>query len=95
MILNAGQKQKMDDIEKKVKVFRRLFTGLPYVYGTYDLNSRCSAQMKVPVTDMVFADHINRRQLYGVYLLVHDKTRAVVVDLDRGLARSDNTFISN
>ena len=51
----------MDDIEKKVKVFRRLFTGLPYVYGTYDLNSRCSAQMKVPVTDMVFADHINRR----------------------------------
>jgi hypothetical protein len=40
--------------------------------------------MKAPVTDMVFADHINGKQLYGVYLIVLDKTRAVVVDFDRG-----------
>jgi hypothetical protein len=51
--------------------------------------------MKDRVTDMVFADHIKGKQLSGVYLLVHDKTRAVVVDFNKGPARSDNTFILN
>jgi hypothetical protein len=72
----------MNDIEKKVKVFRRLFTGLPHAYGTYDPNSGRSEQMKAPITDMVLADHIKGKQPYGVYLLAHDKTRAVVVDFD-------------
>jgi hypothetical protein len=72
----------MNVIEKKVKVFRRLFTGLPHVYGTYDPNSGRSAQMKAAVTDKVFADHIKGKQPFGVYLLVHDKTRAAVVDFD-------------
>ncbi len=61
-----------------------MFAGPPHVYDIYDLNSGRSAQMKAPVTDMVFADHINGKQLYGVYLIVLDKTRAVVVDFDRG-----------
>jgi hypothetical protein len=39
--------------------------------------------MKAAVTDKVFADHLNGKQLYEVYLLVPDKTRAVVVDFDR------------
>jgi hypothetical protein len=70
----------MNDIEKKIKIFRRLFAGLPHAYGTYDPNPGRSAQMKAAVTDKVFANHIKGKQPFGVYLLVHDKTRAVVVD---------------
>ena len=43
----------MNDIEKKVKIFQRLFTGLSHVYGTYDSDPGRSGQMKAPVTDKV------------------------------------------
>ena len=70
-----------------------MFAGTSHVYGIYDLNSGRSAEMKAPVTDMVFADHINGKQLYGVYYIVPDKTRAVVVDFDRGFCQFTITLL--
>jgi len=67
---------------EKVKLFRMFFTGLPNVYGTYDLATGKARQVKRPVTDQVILAHLQGRQPYGVYLLVGERTRAVVADFD-------------
>jgi hypothetical protein len=69
-------------IEEKVALFRKRFSGLQHVYGTYDRQSGRSWQVKSPVTDEVILNHLHGRQPYGVYLLVGDRTRAAVVDFD-------------
>ena len=71
------------DNAKKVKIFRRFFTGLGYVYGTYDPVSGRVRQEKRPVDDKVILEHLSGRKPYGVYLLVKDKTRAIAVDFDK------------
>lgn len=71
-----------DATSRKVAIFRRLFSGLPHVYGTYDPATGVVRQVKAPVTDAVLLNHLTGRQPYGVYLLVGDKTRAVVADFD-------------
>lgn len=58
------------------------FTGLPNVYGTYDLVTGRARQVKQAVTDQVILAHLQGKQPYGVYLLVRDRTRAVVADFD-------------
>jgi len=68
--------------EEKLKIFRKMFTGLPNVYGTYDPETGRSRQVKKTVTDCVFLDHLLGRTPYGIYLLNSDKTRAVVIDFD-------------
>lgn len=68
----------------KVALFRRCFTGLPHVYGTYDVRTGRVRQVKQPVTDQVILAHLQGRQSYGVYLLVKDRTKAVVADFDTG-----------
>ena len=52
------------------------------VYGTYDPGTNRCRQVKQPVTDEVFLNHLLGRQSYGVYLLVDNKTQAVTVDFD-------------
>jgi hypothetical protein len=63
-------------------LFRACFSGLPHIYGTYDPPSGDVRQVKRPVTDRVFLDHLQGRTPYGVYLLFGDQTRAVVADFD-------------
>ena len=67
---------------EKIRLFRMFFTGLPNVYGTYDLATGKARQVKQPVTDQVILAHLQGRQHYGVYLLVSEQTRAVVADFD-------------
>jgi hypothetical protein len=66
----------------KIAIFRKLFTGLPDAYGTYDPESGRGRQVKAPVTDRVLLDHLLGHKPYGVYLLVKDRTRAIAVDFD-------------
>jgi hypothetical protein len=68
--------------EQKVKLFRRFFTGLTHVYGTYDAWTGRGRQVKRAVTDGVILAHLLGKQHYGVYLLDRDRTRAVVADFD-------------
>ncbi len=68
--------------KEKISIFRRLFTGLTNVYGTYDLFSGRSRQEKTPVTNKVILSHLKGQKPYGVYLLVHDRIRAIAVDFD-------------
>jgi hypothetical protein len=67
---------------RKLSLFRARFTGLPNVYGTYDLVTGRARQVKQAVTDRVLLAHLQGKQPYGVYLLVKDRTRAVVADFD-------------
>jgi hypothetical protein len=67
---------------EKVAIYRKLFTGLLHVYGTYDPKTGHTWQVKAPVTDRVIRDHFMGRQPYGVYLLVEERTRAIAVDFD-------------
>ena len=67
---------------EKLSLFRSFFTGLKNVYGTYDPTSGRASQVKTPVTDKVFMDHLTGKKPYGVYLLVKDRTRAIAADFD-------------
>ncbi|MBN2561520.1 MAG: hypothetical protein JXQ75_11380 [Phycisphaerae bacterium] len=67
---------------QKIAIFRACFTGLPHVYGTRDPRSGKITQVKAPVTDDVLQRHLAGHWHYGVYLLVGDRTRALVVDFD-------------
>jgi hypothetical protein len=67
---------------EKLGLFRSFFAGLTHVYGTYDPQTGRVRQAKEPVTDQVLLAHLRGEQPYGVYLLVQDRTRAVVVDFD-------------
>ena len=66
----------------KIKLFRKRFTGLQNIYGTYDPKTGRSWQVKQPVTDRVILHHLQGRQPYGVYLLKGSRIGAVAVDFD-------------
>jgi len=68
--------------EEKIKIYGKMFTGLTNVYGTYDPKTRRVRQVKKPVTENVFLDHLLGRAPYGIYLLNGNTTRALVVDFD-------------
>jgi len=68
--------------EQKIALFKGRFAGRTDVYGTYDPATGCARQVKEPVTDAVILAHLQGRRPYGVYLLVKDRTRAVVADFD-------------
>ena len=72
--------QRKDKI--KIRIFRNLFSGLPDVYGTYDLMSGKARQVKALVTDHVIKSHLMGKQPYGVYLLVKDRVQSIAVDFD-------------
>ena len=52
------------------------------VYGSYDIQTGRSYQVKKPVTDRVILNHLQGKRPYGVYLLVKDKIRAITSDFD-------------
>ena len=79
---------------EKIGLFRRFFTGLPYVYGTYDLVTGRARQVKRAVTDRVILAHLQGKQPYGVYLLVGDRTRAVVADFDVDDLEAPKEFVA-
>ncbi|GMW01620.1 MAG: hypothetical protein AMXMBFR84_27570 [Candidatus Hydrogenedentota bacterium] len=80
-------------LEWKIGLFRRYFSGLQHVYGTYNPADGKSWQIKRPVTDEVIAKHLAGREPYGVYLLNGDVTRAVVADFDAQDANPPLAFI--
>lgn len=67
---------------EKIGVFRSCFSGLERCYGTYDPRTGRAFQRKQSVTDQVILRHLGGDQPYGVYLLVGDRTKAVVADFD-------------
>jgi hypothetical protein len=70
------------DTAQKVALFRSYFSGLTNVYGTYDPGNGRSWQAKKPVTNETMLAHLQGKRPYGVYLLVGDRTRAIVADFD-------------
>ena len=82
------------DRHAKVRLFREIFCGLEHVYGTYDPRSGRSWQVKAPVTDGVVLDHLSGKRPYGAYLLMGNRTRAVVADFDHDDANPPRDFVS-
>lgn len=80
-------------LEWKIGLFRRYFSGLQHVYGTYNPADGKSWQVKRSVTNDVIAKHLAGREPYGVYLLNGDVTRAVVTDFDAQDANPPLAFI--
>ena len=76
-IINAKEKTTAN----KIALFRSYFFGLTNVYGTYDPANGRSWQVKKSVTSDTILAHLQGKSPYGVYLLVRDRTRAIVVDL--------------
>jgi hypothetical protein len=79
---------------EKIQLFKRFFTGLTHVYGSYDPATGRSFQVKAPVTDQVIYNHLKGLKPYGVYLLVQDRTRAIVADFDQDDANPPLEFIA-
>ena len=67
---------------EKITLFRRFFTGLTHVYGTYDPNTGQARMVKESVTEQVIFKHLKGLQPYGVYLLDGTHTRAIAADFD-------------
>ncbi|MFH1742651.1 MAG: hypothetical protein ABIH23_26905, partial [bacterium] len=67
---------------EKVALYRRVFTGLPSAYGTYNPATGRASVVKEPVSDAVILAHLKGKQPYGMFLLVQERTSAVVVDFD-------------
>ncbi len=67
---------------EKLLLFKRFFSGLDHVYGTYDPRMGRSWQIKAPVTDDVLLAHLKGQRPYGAYLLTGDRTRAIAADCD-------------
>ena len=67
---------------QKLDLFKRYFTGLTNIYGTYDPSTGRAWQVKEPVNDKVLLDHLRGRKPYGVYLLTGETTRALAIDCD-------------
>ena len=67
---------------QKLDLFKRYFTGLTNIYGTYDPSTGRAWQVKEPVNDKVLLDHLRGRKPYGVYLLTGETTRALALDCD-------------
>lgn len=66
----------------KISLFRSFFSGLPHVYGTYDVDTRRSWQVKESVTTKTILDHLKGNKHFGLYLLVNDTFRAIAADFD-------------
>lgn len=81
--------------DAKVRIFRQCFTGLLNAYGTYDRHNGRVRQVKQHVSNAVILAHLQGRRPYGVYLLVRDRTRAVVADFDVDDPEPPMEFLAN
>ena len=79
---------------EKIDIYRSFFSGLTNVYGTYDPETGRAYQAKERVSKNVLLNHLMGRKPYGVYLLVKDRTSAVVVDFDTENRLAVMDFIS-
>lgn len=86
-------KQNRLSVQQKIWIFKRLFSGLDRVYGTYIPKTGRVKVMKSKVTDNVIYNHLKGIQPYGVYLLMRDRTKAVVVDFDSQDTSLPLTFV--
>ena len=80
--------------EEKIELFRSFFSGLPQVYGTYNLKTGRARQVKEQVTNEVLLAHLTGKQSYGVYLLVKDRSRATAVDFDTKDRTAPSEFVA-
>ena len=72
----------MQPTRAQIELFRNLFTGRQDVFGTHSPETGHVWQEKRPVTPAVIREHLIGRQPCGIYPLVGDRTRMVVVDFD-------------
>jgi len=68
---------------QKVAIFRGRFSGRTDVYGSRNRRTGDIFKKKYPVTDAVFLNHLLGKEPYGVFPLIIDKTRILVVDFDK------------
>ena len=68
--------------KQKISIFKSLFTGSRYTYGTYDSSSGKHYQVKQKVNNDVILRHLSGKKPYGFYPLFGNKTRITVVDFD-------------
>lgn len=66
----------------KIRIFRKLFSGLTNVYGTYEPANGRTWQVKEPVTNDTILAHLKGKRPYGVYLLNGNHIKAVAADFD-------------
>jgi hypothetical protein len=78
----------------KIRIFRKLFSGLTNVYGTYDPASGRVWQVKEPVTNDTILAHLKGLRPYGVYLLNGDHITAIAADFDNPSALPPVEFIN-
>ncbi|MBA4369629.1 MAG: hypothetical protein C0403_18550 [Desulfobacterium sp.] len=69
-------------ITEKIALFKRYFSGLPNVFGSYDPDTGRSWQEKRSVNSETILTHLKGKKHYGVYLLVNDITKAIATDFD-------------
>jgi hypothetical protein len=74
--------RKLRKTSDKIRIFRKLFSGLTNVYGTYDPANGHAWQVKEPVTNDTILAHLQGKRPYGVYLLNDDHIKAVAADFD-------------
>jgi hypothetical protein len=70
------------DRRTTAELFRKLFSGRVDVFGTHDMKTGKSYQVKEAVTDRIIVDHLDGRRFYGVYPLVGELTSLAVADFD-------------
>jgi hypothetical protein len=74
--------RKVRKTSEKIRIFRKLFSGLTNVYGTYDPANGHAWQVKEPVTSDTILAHLQGKRPYGVYLLNGDHITAIAADFD-------------
>ena len=77
---------------EQIDLFKRIFSGRDDVYGCHDPLTGEVWQNKRPVTAAVIRDHLQGQRPCGIYPLVGDRTKMVVVDFDVGDGALPLTF---
>jgi hypothetical protein len=86
--------RKVRKTSDKIRIFRKLFSGLTNVYGTYDPANGHAWQVKKPVTNDAILAHLKGKRPYGVYLLNGDSIKAIAADFDNPSALPTIEFIN-
>lgn len=68
--------------KERLTLFRSLFAGQADSHGTYDVDTGEHWKEDKPITDTVILNHLNGAKPLGIYSLVGDKIKWIVVDFD-------------
>ncbi len=77
-------------LKEKTCLFMNLFAGLKHVYGSYNIKTGKTYQVKAPVDFNVIAKHLWGYHSYGVYPLMGKHTNFIAIDIDT----NDLTLVS-